>query len=90
MSLLHIQIISLPDSTQYDRSLQTYCMINIKKLQNKSSDSKKKKSHHEMRLRQEEKPKFFNYLWMAHLYNHITWPVKHKVTSVHVGSTEII
>lgn len=89
MSLLHIQIISLPDSTQYDRSLQTYCMINIKNCKIKAV-TVKKKSHHEMRLRQEEKPKFFNYLWMAHLYNHITWPVKHKVTSVHVGSTEII
>lgn len=36
-------------------------------------------SHHEMRLRQEVKPKFSHYLWMAHLYNHITSPAEHTV-----------
>lgn len=32
-----------------------------------------------MTLRKEVMPKFFHYLRMAHLYNHITSPVKHTV-----------
>lgn len=56
-----------------------------------------------MTLRQEVKPKFFHYLWVAHLYNDVTWSVKHSDYSlkfkkdvmghlVHIvyGSTETI
>lgn len=56
-----------------------------------------------MTLRQEVKPKFFHYLWVAHLYNYVTWPVKHSdyllkfkndvlehLVHVVYGSTEII
>lgn len=36
------------------------------------------KSHHKMSLGQEEGSKFFNYLWMAYLYNQVTLPAKQR------------
>lgn len=37
-------------------------------------------SHHKMSMGQEERPKFFNYLWMAYLYNQVTPPAKPRDT----------